>query len=524
MASPKDYGLPHDEWYPGQEDMIKWISETDGTLIVEAPTGSGKTGILAAQSKRKAVLALVRTKSLQQENYEEGYGFDTLYGKVNYPCVSPDTTYLTRADECIFPDNPRTCPQYPDCQYFQDRDRALASDKASLNYPYWMNVHSSWRSHSFLGCDEAHQLSEITLDRAGITIDETTQVKYGLPTFPLISSSRNTSISQAGKSPIDRTREYLGSCLRALESSIERDKLSSGSVDKREMRKKISLRDKMLASINALNISSEGWYIRSGPSVGKTGWGFIARPLTAKYHFPTYFMHPTWQLMVMSATIGNPEVFCEELGISEYSYRAMKSSWGPERRPVHALDVPRLGRKSPPSAYEKQADEIARAIRSVDNKWSGIIHTTSILEAGRIAKRLHSRGLHDRVFVPERKPTNHMLTDWQNRLKKIPNSIIVSWSMWEGYDGTDEKINIVAKTPYPYLGDAYEVERRNFNGKFYIQRAAWQLEQGLGRTRRGREEDYDTDDEERGFVAIADGGWKWVRKYMSKTVVEAIQI
>ena len=42
MNSPRDFDLPHDEWRPGQLETVKWIKNTSGTLIVQAPTGSGK--------------------------------------------------------------------------------------------------------------------------------------------------------------------------------------------------------------------------------------------------------------------------------------------------------------------------------------------------------------------------------------------------------------------------------------------------------------------------------------------------
>jgi hypothetical protein len=48
------------------------------------------------------------------------------------------------------------------------------------------------------------------------------------------------------------------------------------------------------------------------------------------------------------------------------------------------------------------------------------------------------------------------------------------------------------------------------------------MEQGLGRTRRGRAEDYDSAGERRGLVAIADGNWKRVQKYLSASLREAI--
>jgi len=61
-----------------------------------------------------------------------------------------------------------------------------------------------------------------------------------------------------------------------------------------------------------------------------------------------------------------------------------------------------------------------------------------------------------------------------------------------------------------------------YSHKTYNWRTANILAQGLGRTRRGRPEDYDTNGEMRGFVAIADGSWKRIKKYLPGWVKEAI--
>ena len=119
-------------------------------------------------------------------------------------------------------------------------------------------------------------------------------------------------------------------------------------------------------------------------------------------------------------------------------------------------------------------------------------------------------------------PTDMQTRLWEVRKRKVPNSICVSWCLWTGFDGTDEKILIVTKTPFSFLGDDYEKARQQYSNKMFLQRAAWTMEQGLGRTRRGRPEDYDTDGVVRGYVAIADGDWKRIRKYLSKSLKDAI--
>jgi len=58
-----------------------------------------------------------------------------------------------------------------------------------------------------------------------------------------------------------------------------------------------------------------------------------------------------------------------------------------------------------------------------------------------------------------------------------------------------------------------------YSGKMFLQRTSWMLEQGLGRTRRGRDEDYDPGT---GLVCIADKNWHRVQKYLSQATRDAI--
>ena len=143
-------------------------------------------------------------------------------------------------------------------------------------------------------------------------------------------------------------------------------------------------------------------------------------------------------------------------------------------------------------------------------------------EAHLVAERLARLDLQDRVWVPPAgKGTDEMLRLWRDRKARVPGSIIVHWDFWRGYDGLDEKILLIFKCPFPSLGSEYERERMHFDGKMYYWRTANRLAQGLGRTRRGRPEDYDVG-VCNGVVGIFDGNWKRVRKYLPEDVLEAV--
>ena len=81
---------------------------------------------------------------------------------------------------------------------------------------------------------------------------------------------------------------------------------------------------------------------------------------------------------------------------------------------------------------------------------------------------------------------------------------------------------IVAKTPFPSLGSEYERARMMYSNQGYQWRTAVQMEQALGRTRRGEAEDYDLYGQREQLVAIADGNYTRVKKALSQSLLDSI--
>jgi len=251
--------------------------------------------------------------------------------------------------------------------------------------------------------------------------------------------------------------------------------------------------------------------------------------LTAKHHFSHYFINGS-QLITMSATINDPASLAAELGITDYAFRSVPSRFEPECRPVHVLDCPPMSAKATDADFEHQADAIAKFVKRYPPHWSGLIHVSRIKEEKLLHDRLCRRGLSDRVFYIHSKqesytPTDKQLKAWQRRKRHVPNSLLVTCSFGEGYDGLDERINISAKIPYRRYGseESYDRAWATYSRKRYAQDAGVSLMQQLGRTRRGREEDYDTVDEVRGACAVADGNVGRVKGYLSESFREALK-
>jgi Rad3-related DNA helicase len=306
------------------------------------------------------------------------------------------------------------------------------------------------------------------------------------------------------------------------------------SKTRKQLRRCEMLGKKVSSTLHALITYPDDWYIKSGKRArtfrGNKVPGFVCKPLTARHHAPSYFISDDWDTILMSATIGDPVAFSEELGIDDYTYHQVPSEWTPDVRPIEVLAAPVMSRKNTlkhPSAFEKQADVIAEAIHDCNESWSGLILVTRKSEAGLLAGRLAERGLQDRVWVTPGNdgvyvPTDHQVNAWHKRLRQVPNSICLSWSLWTGYDGLDEKILVAAKSPAPFLGDGFERARMEYSRRFYNWRTGCTLAQGLGRIRRGRACDYNVNGQVNKRVFIADGSWRRIKKSLPAWMMEAV--
>lgn len=538
------YGLPHAELRPNQAETIEWLFKLPGDAVVNAPTGSGKTSFAAAMASRRRTIALVKTKNLQTENYGGSYEFDVLYGRSNYDCVHPEAPGYATAAECMYTGAMNDCEHAADCPYLVAKRQAAWSSRASLNYAYWLAAR--WpgeelaEAGGYLFCDEAHQLSDVVLDHTSVTVTMAERLDWDLPAFPVVRGRATQAEFEACHAWLFEAERVLRAEARRLAPQGEdgdEDEREPGAppaqklseVVMRRLRKCRSLIAKVRAVREALVTNANDWYLRCGPNARSTVTGrepaFIARPLTARYHFPGYFLSDAWKTVMMSATIGDPATFAEELGLGEYRYRDIPNAWPPATRPVLALDAPAMGyaTRNDELVLAKQAQVIADAIKAVPADWAGFIHVTRKTEAAALAGRLARFGLGDRVWTPNPLDgTEKAMAEWRRVKRRQPGALAVVWAWWEGVDGREERISIVAKTPFPSLGDEYEKERMNYSGAMFLQRTAWQLEQGLGRSRRGNASDYDTPEERRGLVAIADANWMRVQKYLSAGLREAI--
>lgn len=498
MNSPRDFDLPHDEWRPGQLETVKWINRTSGTLIVQAPTGSGKTGVGAALSKYGIVRSLTHTINLQQQ-YEKLYDFEPIYGMNNYDCAM--LGHGATARECIFSEAMYQCPVKLSCNYLLRREVVKNSERQSLSYAYFLNSVWTHEHHAdFLYCDEAHLLPQITRDYCTMEYTPQQLMHLDLPHYPMpMPRSHAARVLIAAK--------WLNKV--SLTVKAEYNKLADIPPRKRGRKTVIKMR---ILFDNISRIDRSVAWATDSPQHFYASWDnekFKLVPLTARLYFKNLFTS-NWphKAILTSATIGNPETLRRELGINYYKFRDVPSAFTPESMPVFSYEnAPRLSHSLSSAGWREWAKVVADMIKSCDPSWSGLIHVSSANQAHSLANALARFGLEDRVYIPQGKGTGEKIEHWQARKKKVKNTLAISYSFHMGLDGHDDNINIIGKVPFGTLDEFGQAEL-DYDPDIYRHRAALLTEQAAGRIRRGQPEHY----EEQGmpmrkFVAIADNNY-----------------
>lgn len=537
--SPRSIGIPHDSWRPSQWELVEWLLQLPRGSVsaFELATGLGKTAVASALGAYWRTIGVVALKSLQDQYVD--YGFKKIMGRSNYPCTHPSPMFKdATAEDCMY-ESMRECDYY--CPYQRERDEALEAERVIHNYHYYSLVgRMGWWDEDedrfkrmwekdYLVLDEAHELPTVTISHYSMEINAETCERYDLPKLLNIPSTMPI------KACVTLIMPWLKESISVMSSNINEieDQMKNVSKSKLKrlsgtLRRMERVQNKMALVKRSLEENPEDWYISSD-------WkGVIARPLTAKHTFKKLFAFDDARVVTMSATIGDFDDFFTELGIENGHSNVIPSRFTPEQRPVYVYkNCPPMSKTytdNHPEAWDKQADIIAEIIKECPSDWSGLIHVTRKKEAWLLKQRLDKRGLgartwampgHDGNYVP----TGEQVEAWKGRLRKVPNSILLSWCNWAGYDGKDERICIVAKVPYPVWGQpgSYEAAWRAYSMDRYRWTAANTIAQGVGRTRRGNDGDYDLNGKRAGMVAVVDGSFDGrVTNKMSQGIVESL--
>ena len=516
--NPGDYKTPYTSWYPNQHDVAeKIVNLPEGkVLLLEMPTGAGKSLLPIVTSHfRKGTVVMMSTRDLQLQ-YEQSFSnAAVIWGQSHYPCVDEINIDKCRAvyneapsrDDCPFDSYSEAkdgCDLFYQCPYEIAKRKAFSADCRVLNYHY--GYFSSWWKDTDkanlnwdLFCDEAHRLPDVLSGLVSIRIAPSTAKHFHLPSFPQISGG------------LRRDMEAAATWLRSARNEVSP---MLKVKDVRARRSAMQFYTKLDELQDAIHEADrESWHIQSDKD------GFAARPVIPGDYAHKIVIPNARSVILMSATIGHPEILLADLGLStsDYEFFSVPHGFPPDNRPVFwVTNVPKIRYKTTPAEYAYQADVIGK-ILDMHNGEKGLIHTASWKHTNELAERLSGNGNADRIMVAD-----GARLETVEKFKQSPlGTVAISPSWQEGLNFPDDELrfSVIGKTPWLSQGDPVVRMRmrRKGGGEWYKSKAALRVVQAAGRGVRHKNDWCVT--------YICDGTWGQVEPYVPQWfMVDRIRI
>lgn len=477
-ATPREEGWEgFDEWRPGQREAIEWaIEETyrgAKVLLLEAPTGSGKSLIGATWVRRVrlsaergrlgAGLVLTRTLSLAAQ-YQRLLNLRYVVGQRNKRCAADDRLTCEEAsDGCwLWSESIRSLrgDGWTGCPYLEQWREVGARGLGVTSYATWgaFGGHIPWLPVGALVADEAHSL-----------IDEATEAQS--LRLPLGFLPRSTLEVWQALSRGERTVRELLERIVVDWQDIERSLLGKWGDRRAKRVQELQRRAEWLfdrAKDEPVIAWADG---RKEELVIVPVWPDLMSWLP---HDDKGIYAPT---LMMSATL--PTVFLQRL-LEKSERRLMTASHAVpfrcpvERRPVFSVGVAAVNAHSGDDVYRSLAQAAVKII-AYYREHKGLIHVNSFSQAERLHRAILAQMPDAPLVAHHYGAVDGATGNREEALRRFRHSPPPRWLLspsihtGEDFPYDQARVNIIAKTPFPDLGDPLIQARREdgYLGKTY---------------------------------------------------------
>jgi Rad3-related DNA helicase len=216
---------------------------------------------------------------------------------------------------------------------------------------------------------------------------------------------------------------------------------------------------------------------------GKSLFNGLMRPMANRFLF-------------LSSTILNPDAFCRDLGIKpeESAFIDLDSEFKKENRPVFYMPAAKMSygwdKKERQSDRDKMRDKIIK-LCNMHGDESGIIHSGSFKIGKWIADELKDKIPQEIIYQdPKGDLTRDQYINYYMEQAAQRPMVMISPSLTEGLDLKHDlgRFSIIAKVPYPFLGDAWVKKRMELSEEWYQRQAMINIIQAGGRVVRAADD------------------------------------
>ena len=484
-----------------------WNAEADPAaprlFAVEAPPGVGKSHIAVAVARWSGSAYLLTSQKLLQDQYEREFGreLSIVKGRDNYVCERyPAARVPTSQGRCRRPRGPACA-----CPYARAKAAAFAGPIFCTNTAYFLTLRQ-WSSDPLprrrvLIVDEAHGLEAQLTRSLTVAFSAAQMVEwFGAPLPRLDTADDYVPLLEDHLARLEARHGVVERELETLHPPGTPEEvllLSPGPEEMRLLDEREMLTTAVAGIRRFLDASDREWTVRY-PARPDTTLELV--PLTAGQAAGPLLLESADAVVLSSAYLGPPAALADVLGVPEEGIRAFASGspFTLEQRPIVYRPVGRLSRATRPGLEPALAAAIATLLADHPTE-KGLIHVTSYAMARRLLDLLadisprESRRL---VFVAPGTDKTEALE--RHRESRQP-TVLVSPALREGVDLPDEflRFQIVAKLPYPDLGDPWTAARRQRDPRWYAVEAVKALVQAYGRACRHADD--------RGVTYVLDG-------------------
>lgn len=488
---------------PAQIEALDFITDAVNKgypdIVISAPTGVGKSGIGTAAALwagsfdltgyEKGGYYLVGQKLLQDQLENDFPRFLTefrtaaasLKSSSEYPCRRYGNCMAggmaskqdkTGAGKCQ-QRHERTCP------YVQVRARFNMADVAVTNYPYLFTEHmnlAELEPRNFLIADECHLLEKQIIGFIEVAVNKNTLDNWAPNARPVPAMRQIEDFTDWLK---DR---YVGPCQERLDMLNEN--LAASGYTNRRMQDEFN---KLKTHLGRLNYALEqmatnplDWVFWQEKVEGE--WECYAKPISAAPFVPALINEMGATRIYMSAYPGPKDVFCRSLGLRmrDTAWLELDSTFPVDNRLIHMTTVGSMGRQWIEQTTPK-LHQMCHTILEAHPKEKGIIHCHSYAIGQRLYDFFRQTPMGSRVLFAT-KASERMANFNLHRISPAP-TVMLSPSIAEGFSFDDDlaRFQIVAKVPYPYLGDRQVAAKMQQDREWYTLQTVMTVLQACGR-------------------------------------------
>lgn len=413
--------------------------------------------------------ALTITKSLQDQYQKLFEETPLLKGKNNYQCAVDVNVDVENAPCMITPKMKEGCWSKNLCPYYNARNIALTSNFAVLNYKMFLALPGHVKRKNFIVCDEASELEDELVKQFSVFIDPDRLKLYGVK-VPYLYNTEPENVHRWHNCVMVAVSEQIEALTDRFNS-----KTASLNINERIKLNWLKNLHRTLILIDETWGSCEYICQRENKTVRLT-------PLRVNT-LSKYIFDYAENVLLMSATIIDHKNYAKSLGIKEYKYIEVDSTFDAKKAPIYVSVTNKLNQGNIKRLMPKLLSQIESICEDHKND-KGLIHTHTM----EITKELQRNLKGKRFLYRDGELKNELILD--NHFKSKEATVIVSPSMTFGVDLRDDyaRFQIIVKAAYLPLGDIRIQRLAKEDPTWYTNKMLCNLVQACGRGIRSKED------------------------------------